>query len=339
MPRPSAYVLPTQAQEWVAYELVTGASPADLVPTLVQDGLSQALAESLVFDIARNPILSVARRFAREKKKLADINDVLLDLDGREASRRHIAVETDISPSVFHERYYSTNRPVVLRGIVDHWQAFKKWNLDFLRQEFGNILVQYQYRSDPDNHLQAFFDNPRRGSLSYYLDLIQADSLEARKYYLISHDKLLRRIAFRGLLNDISCAPGGILDESAKAFSTHLWLGPSGAVTPMHRDRNNVYLAQVLGRKKVVLVSPLATDRIYNSNGHHSDIDFLAPNYTKYDRAESLYRFEVIIAPGDMLFIPVGWWHHVNSLDVTLSVSGTNFVFQNEFPQLTDYFK
>lgn len=40
---------------------------------------------------------------------------------------------------------------------------------------------------------------------------------------------------------------------------------------------------------------------------------------------------EAEIGPGDALFIPVGWWHHVVSLDASCSVLFTNFAWPNDF--------
>jgi quercetin dioxygenase-like cupin family protein len=34
---------------------------------------------------------------------------------------------------------------------------------------------------------------------------------------------------------------------------------------------------------------------------------------------------EVVVEPGEFLFIPVGWWHWVKALDISISVSFTSF--------------
>ena len=40
---------------------------------------------------------------------------------------------------------------------------------------------------------------------------------------------------------------------------------------------------------------------------------------------------DVEIGPGDLLFLPVGWWHHVRGLDTSITMTFTNFVFDNDF--------
>ncbi len=46
-------------------------------------------------------------------------------------------------------------------------------------------------------------------------------------------------------------------------------------------------------------------------------------------------KLECEIGPGDALFLPIGWWHHVEALDVSISVSFTNFAADNDF--FSDY--
>ena len=36
-------------------------------------------------------------------------------------------------------------------------------------------------------------------------------------------------------------------------------------------------------------------------------------------------EYRVVIQPGEMLFIPRGWWHHVRSLDKSISVSNISY--------------
>ena len=40
---------------------------------------------------------------------------------------------------------------------------------------------------------------------------------------------------------------------------------------------------------------------------------------------------EVVLAPGEALFIPAGWWHQVDALDVSISVSILSLAWPNDF--------
>jgi hypothetical protein len=40
---------------------------------------------------------------------------------------------------------------------------------------------------------------------------------------------------------------------------------------------------------------------------------------------------DLVLAPGEALFLPVGWWHHVRALDLSISVAFNHFVWLNDF--------
>jgi ribosomal protein L16 Arg81 hydroxylase len=40
---------------------------------------------------------------------------------------------------------------------------------------------------------------------------------------------------------------------------------------------------------------------------------------------------ECVLEPGEILFLPVGWWHYVEALDISVTLASTNFHWQNDF--------
>jgi ribosomal protein L16 Arg81 hydroxylase len=93
----------------------------------------------------------------------------------------------------------------------------------------------------------------------------------------------------------------------------------------------NVFFVQLHGRKRFTLVAPAFTPRVYNEVGVYSEVDPEQPDYRAHPAFRGVPTTSIVLEPGDTLFLPIGWWHRVESLDVSISLSFTNFVHLNEF--------
>lgn len=101
--------------------------------------------------------------------------------------------------------------------------------------------------------------------------------------------------------------------------SNLLLIGLEGNVTPCHYDEQQNLFAQVHGFKRCILFSPDQFECLYPHPVHHphdrqSMVDFDRPDYNKFPKFKELRGCEAIIEPGDVLYIPIYWWHHIESL-------------------------
>src|SRR4029453_127703 len=96
-------------------------------------------------------------------------------------------------------------------------------------------------------------------------------------------------------------------------------------------DLGNVYLAQIKGSKLIRMVPSKQLHLMYNELGYHSEADFDNLSFDEFPLLRDAYIMEEVVRPGDLLFIPVGWWHFVKSLDTTITITGNNFRFPNKF--------
>ena len=110
-----------------------------------------------------------------------------------------------------------------------------------------------------------------------------------------------------------------------RPVTKNLWFGPAGTISPFHFDRSHNLLHQHWGRKHVVMFDPSRfTDeaRIKKLNVHARQ--FAGCRYSDFNIDLSRLNapcLETILEPGDVLFIPAFWWHHVTSIDVAISVN------------------
>ncbi|MFA7604864.1 MAG: cupin-like domain-containing protein, partial [Novosphingobium sp.] len=112
-----------------------------------------------------------------------------------------------------------------------------------------------------------------------------------------------------------------------------IWIGPGGTFTPLHHDLTNNLLVQVAGRKQVILLPPADTPNLHNDVHVFSAIsDVFDPALDRvcYPQIDALRKYEIILEPGEALFLPLGWWHQVRSLDFSISMTFTNFRWPNE---------
>jgi hypothetical protein len=112
-----------------------------------------------------------------------------------------------------------------------------------------------------------------------------------------------------------------------RSRSAALWFGPKGAVSPLHL----VFMSQVVGRKRVKMISSEALHLVFDFESFFSEVDAEEPDLERYPRFAEAEIIDVVLEPGEALLIAVGWWHHVRSLDISISVSLTNFLFPNDF--------
>ncbi|MEY2563537.1 MAG: hypothetical protein QOH88_1730 [Verrucomicrobiota bacterium] len=313
--------------EWSAYNLALGIPEQKVTAQLSANGFAANDAARLLRRIKRNPVFSATLKAANNLKKWIALNEALLELEKQRFNFSEIPCVSGLSSTAFHRDYYCANRPVVLNDVADKWPAMKKWNLDFFRKKLGDELVKYQSGRSHKDHRDSFTDHTVETKFSNYLNILGRKDCPSN-CYLIAHDHLLEREPFKILLRDI-VFDKRYLDGADIDGRVFFWLGPKGSMTPMHRDLGNVYLAQIRGRKSIKLIPSKQLHLVYNESGYYSDVDFERFSYDDFPLLRRAHISEVILNPGQMLFIPIGWWHHVKSLDRTISITGNNFRFNN----------
>lgn len=230
-----------------------------------------------------------------------------------------------MAPEAFFRDHWTTLRPVVLAGLVDHWPAMQLWSLDHFRT-LGDPQVEVQTgrERDPDFEANSPAHRTRMGWQAL-LDLLAADPF-TNDFYVTANNGSVNRTALARLWDEIGPIPFFL--ETNRMGDGFFWMGPRGTITPWHHDLTQNFLLQIRGRKKVTLASPAETPRMQNHRHCFSRFG-TSTDFTGVKNAPA--TCEVILGPGEILFIPVGWWHHVEGLDQTIGMSFTNFVWNNDF--------
>jgi hypothetical protein len=100
---------------------------------------------------------------------------------------------------------------------------------------------------------------------------------------------------------------------------------PSTPRTFTHRDALQTLLCHAWGEKRVVLYSPDQAPCLYPYDYYTAYQPVWAkpwaPNYERYPLLRGLRPIECTLRPGEVLFIPFGWFHEVYTNEMTMSVS------------------
>ena len=83
------------------------------------------------------------------------------------------------------------------------------------------------------------------------------------------------------------------------------------------------------------MISPQYLPHLYNHLHCYSRVDPENVDLERFPLFGYVNVIDVTIGPGDILFLPVGWWHHVRGLDPTITITCTNFKGINQF---TDHY-
>ena len=305
----------------LAEGLAAGEDDAALHVRLVDAGVSAASARYEIDRLAKDPLAAMLRRQAARTAKqdwlFANQQRLACEADGGFA----LATLDQPDPGFFYRHHYEVGRPAKLTGLVDHWPALARWSLDHFAAVAGDAVVEAQVERERDPDYELAKDAHRRlvrfGEL---IDWLRSDAA-SNDISLTAYNGGTNAAALGALWDDMAAI--ALLDET-RPRDGFFWLGPRGTLTPWHHDLTNNLLVQVIGRKRVRMAPPWALARMKNSRHCFSDWGN-APLPAGDGDADTPPVLETIIGPGEAIFLPVGWWHQVEALDLSASMSFTSF--------------
>lgn len=225
-----------------------------------------------------------------------------------------------IEPREFHQKYIRANKPLLMTEMMGAWPAMQKWSFEFFRDLGSRQLVALE----EGNVMQEQTGFRKQSFGDFISQLMKEDGNSGRKAYL----SVFRIFdAFPELQNDVDFS---ILNQFKVKFSSSGWIGPAGTVTGYHIDWGDNILAQISGRKCIHLASPddypnMYPGKKFDQGTTISQVDMDAYDRDRFPLFEKVKHKKLILHPGQMIFIPRGWWHHVRSLDRSISVSNLTF--------------
>ncbi len=255
----------------------------------------------------------------------------------------------NVNTDIFHSEILPLKEPAVLKGLFADWPLVRK------AQESPAVLVAYLAEFGPAHKVKAFFGEPGIRGRFFYDENFRGFNFERRDLAL--GDLLQTLMAeidnpsppsiYAGaipLRDELSAIvrqnPNPLLADDEEQLIS-IWIGNRGR-TATHWDLAQNIACVVGGRRRFTLFAPDQLPNLYMGPLDNtlagqpiSLVDLHEPDYDRYPRfREALQNaLSAELEPGDAIYVPSMWFHHVASLDA-LGVL-VNFWWRESAPYMT----
>ena len=314
-------------RRWIAENLMLGASRESILSTMVQGGLSPSESASEIELAEASPYLRGAERLCNRLSKRDWLLGAYRKLNRLRANSDEIERRHRLSRAEFVDRYYSASRPVIITGMLDDWPALSKWGLEYFAREFGSREVQVQVGRGASDNYEAGRDQFRKTMVfAEFIERVSAAG-NSNDIYITASNASANKALLSELWNDIVQIPEYL--DATSLQNGFLWLGPAGTITPFHHDLTNNFMAQVMGRKRILLAPSWDMPLMRNLSHVYCEIDGRVTKPNPRPDSFEPQILECILSPGEVLFLPVGSMHFVEALEISATVAFTNFAFDD----------
>jgi hypothetical protein len=229
----------------------------------------------------------------------------------------------------FQAEFAGSSRPAIFRGLVRDWPVVQA------ALESNRAFADYVRRFDRGRPLGAMIGPPRiGGKFQYKNDLAgfnfrrQSTKLSGALDYLLTSAEEEEPSSFAFQSAKVWENLTGFDGENpmpllAPEIEPRVWIGNQVTVAAHHDPSENIACV-VAGRRRFTLFPPDQIGNLYMGPFERTPagttislVDFDEPDLDRHPRfAEALeHGLTAELAPGDAIFIPYMWWHHVRSLD------------------------
>jgi len=225
----------------------------------------------------------------------------------------------NISREAFVNQYLKPRKPVVITGLSHSWPAYQKWTWDYFIELVGKERVGLYNNSRADEHtpVNGYDEEMLFGD---YLRMVKQGPVELR-IFLFNIFKYAPQIT-----GDFTW-PDHLIRGLLKKYPM-LFVGGEGSVAHMHYDidLSHIIHTQFIGRKRVLLLEngqapliykmPLTVESAANFVHWENGLDeqqFPALRYAQ--------GYTTILNHGDTMFMPAGYWHHMQYMDSGFAMS------------------
>ena len=234
-----------------------------------------------------------------------------------------VDVVNSIDRDVFRKKYFEPQVPLIIKDLAKQWPAYTKWNWDYFKFVVGDKKVGIYNNVKSDAYTPI---NKADGYTTFgeYIDMIKAGPAAWRIF-------LFNIFTHAPQLKDDFSFPEDLMRGFVKKFPM-LFVGGKGSITHMHFDidLSHIIHTQFCGRKRVLLFPFEEQYKLYRKPfevlsladfSNYYDAGKSKLNFEHFPAVKEAKGYEVILEHGDTLFMPGGYWHHMEYLDSGFAMS------------------
>lgn len=230
---------------------------------------------------------------------------------------------SNISGEEFKANYYDKQLPLIISDLAKQWPAYTKWNWDYLKQVAGKekVGIYNNVKSDAYTPINKADDYTTFGD---YIDMISKGPAAWRIFLfnIFSHAPQLTQ--------DFTW-PDHLMKGFVKRVPM-LFVGGQGSITHMHFDidLSHIIHTQFAGRKRVLLFPYTEQHKLYRKPfevlsvadfSNYYDPEKSKLDFNQFPAIDTAHGYDIILEPGDTLFMPGGYWHHMEYLESGFAMS------------------
>ncbi len=234
-----------------------------------------------------------------------------------------------VDPTAIPSDILDSAKPLLLRGLVSGWPVVEQGRrhshraLEQIRSLYSSKPVAL-FMGDPAINGRFFYNEDLTG---FNFDHMQSDLRPVLDKLMAIEGDAEAMSLYVGSTGVDTALPGfrehNDLNLSAHKPLVSIWLGNRSRIAT-HFDYPKNIACCVVGRRRFTLFPPEQISNLYlgpleltPAGQQISLVDLLEPDFDRYPKfAEALGAALVAeLEPGDALFLPSLWWHHVEALD------------------------
>jgi Cupin-like domain len=235
----------------------------------------------------------------------------------------------DVDLATFGNAILPENKPAVLRGLIRDWPAVQEG------LKSARALCDYIAKCDGGRPVETLVgDAAIRGRFFYSDDLTglnftrRSESISSTLETLLKHiDDPSPPAIFIQSASIPEYLPNFLIENAIdlanRSAIPRIWVGNSITVTT-HYDISDNIACVVGGHRRFTFFPPDQIGNLYVGPIHFtlagqpvSMVSLEDPDFSRYPRFEQALAAAQVadLQPGDAVYIPYLWWHHVKSLD------------------------